>query len=881
MIGKIISHYKIIEKLGEGGMGIVYKAHDTKLDRDVALKFLPRDVSQSDEERNRFIHEAKAASALDHPNICTIHEVDETADGQQFIVMGYYEGTSISKKVEKGRLDVAEAVWIAIQIAEGLQAAHEKGIVHRDIKSSNIIVTDKGQVKILDFGLARKKGLSKLTKTGATVGTASYMSPEQARGDTIDHRTDLWSLGVVLYEMVTGRLPFRGGHEMAILYSVVNTEPQPLQESVPNASPELIHIIGRTLEKEPADRYQSASDMLIDLRRLKKDTSRTGYQPLSRTKRRLSFRTNKIIIAATIFIMLCVTGYFYFFKKGVEINPDWTQRPIEIPFKDITDLGISGDGNSIAFSARDREGTIGLYIMNAKQGGPRLVTSIQQQGWLPGVDLTADGGLLLYYCVNNATAGTFDGYVIYSNGGSSRRIIQGGHMSRFLPDGLRVGYFRSGYPAMLSPSGKRELWSVGIDGSDTRREFIDSLSNAVEGYVSFSYSPDGNKVAWLRSFPEKYEEIIIHDLKTGNETQITSAKKNINEVIWVREDKILYTTNRNGIYNLWTVSAEGGDPMQITKGNEPLMAMKASSNGQKLIYLQTRRIADLWIVNLDENHSRQITFSVDNIYAPAFSPNGKEIAFLGAEPADLGPQLNLGNSPTHLFVIDREGKSRRQLSFGGEVVFNPVWCPDGRRIAYGARKFSEPAESIRTYIIDPSNPGSSKYLTLGRPDQWLDSSRVMVVVKGMVYLTSIDAPSPSRVYDDSTFSEYINGGKYILSLDYRVGQPGRRNYWVIDATKSQEEQRKGARKLPWTNSGTWTDSGNIVLDGPGKFLYHLRSAGEMWRMKLSDGKEERIQADLLGANPFENFAPSWDGKEIIVVKSRQESKIVMIENLFR
>ena len=172
-------------------------------------------------------------------------------------------------------MDVEEAIVIAIQIAEGLQAAHEQGIVHRDIKSSNIVVSSKGQVKILDFGLAHKSGLSKLTKTGSTVGTAAYMSPEQARGEKLDHRSDLWSFGVVLYEMVTGKLPFRGEHEMAILYSVVNTEPQPIQESVPDASPELVHIIRRALEKDPKERYQSASDMLIDLRRLKKDTSKT------------------------------------------------------------------------------------------------------------------------------------------------------------------------------------------------------------------------------------------------------------------------------------------------------------------------------------------------------------------------------------------------------------------------------------------------------------------------------------------------------------------------------------------------------------------------------------------------------------------------------
>jgi serine/threonine protein kinase len=270
MIGQTISHYKILEKLGEGGMGVVYKAHDTELDRDVALKFLPRDIALSEEERVRFKHEAKAASALDHPNICTIHEIATTDDGQMFIVMGYYEGDTLSKKIEKGRLDVVDAVWIAIQIAEGLQAAHGKGIIHRDIKSSNIIVSDQGHVRILDFGLAHKKGLSKLTKTGTTVGTASYMSPEQAQGAKIDHRTDLWSLGVILYEMVTGKLPFRGEHEAAIMYSLMNESPEPLVRYKSNIPDELQRIVDKALEKNRGMRYQYIDELRTDLKKLSK-----------------------------------------------------------------------------------------------------------------------------------------------------------------------------------------------------------------------------------------------------------------------------------------------------------------------------------------------------------------------------------------------------------------------------------------------------------------------------------------------------------------------------------------------------------------------------------------------------------------------------------
>ncbi|MCI0559585.1 MAG: serine/threonine protein kinase, partial [Nitrososphaera sp.] len=210
MIGQTISHYKILEKLGGGGMGVVYKAQDLKLDRFVALKFLPPHLSADEDEKKRFIHEAKAASALDHPNICAIYEIDETEDGQMFIAMAYYEGETLKKKIERGPLPIDQTIDLAIQIAQGLAKAHKHGITHRDIKPANVMITNEGVAKIVDFGLAKLAGQTKLTKSGMTVGTVAYMSPEQARGEEVDHRTDIWALGVVLYEMITGQLPFKG-----------------------------------------------------------------------------------------------------------------------------------------------------------------------------------------------------------------------------------------------------------------------------------------------------------------------------------------------------------------------------------------------------------------------------------------------------------------------------------------------------------------------------------------------------------------------------------------------------------------------------------------------------------------------------------------------
>jgi serine/threonine protein kinase len=262
MIGTTVSHYKILEKLGEGGMGVVYKARDTLLDRFVALKFLSSDLTSDESLRSRFIHEARAASMLDHPNIAVIHEIGQLEDGRSFISMAYYEGETLRKRLDRGPLDIGAAIRIAVQICDGLQHAHAAGIVHRDIKPANIIIvpdgTSDGTVKIVDFGVAKLTGQASGSSSGRLVGTTAYMSPEQIQGTAVDHRSDLFSLGIVLYEMLTGKRPFRGEHEAALLWEIVHDEPAPpssLRSGIPAG---LEQITMQLLRKDPAERFQSA-----------------------------------------------------------------------------------------------------------------------------------------------------------------------------------------------------------------------------------------------------------------------------------------------------------------------------------------------------------------------------------------------------------------------------------------------------------------------------------------------------------------------------------------------------------------------------------------------------------------------------------------------
>ncbi len=312
--------YEILEELGRGGMGVVYKAQDTKLKRTVALKFLPPELTHISEVKERFMREAQAAAALDHPNICTVHEFDEAED-KSFISMAYIEGQSLRKKVESGPLKLDEALRIAIQVAEGLDEAHKKGVIHRDIKSTNILVDQRGQPKIMDFGLAKVAGEALLTKEGTTMGTIAYMSPEQARGEEVDHRTDIWSLGVVLYEMFTGQLPFKGKHDQSVIFSILNEKPKPITDLQSEIPMTIEEVVGKALEKNPNDRYQNVEELLDDLKSISEGIEPEGIRV--RLWKAKLLRRKRVILysgAAGLLIMMIVLALSLFTGRAEAID---------------------------------------------------------------------------------------------------------------------------------------------------------------------------------------------------------------------------------------------------------------------------------------------------------------------------------------------------------------------------------------------------------------------------------------------------------------------------------------------------------------------------------------------------------------------------------
>jgi len=369
MLGETVSHYRILEEVGRGGMGVVYKAHDTKLDRLVALKFLPHHINADEDDKKRFILEAKAASSLDHPNICNIHEIDETEDGQMFICMAYYEGETLKKRIERGPMAVEDCLDVALQIAHGVTKAHEHGIVHRDLKPANVIITKDGVAKIVDFGLAKLAGRTRVTKEGATVGTVAYMSPEQARGHDVDHRTDIWSFGVVLYQMLTGHLPFASDYDLALVYSILNEKPQSISSKRAGIPHEVENIVDRCLAKEPSARYLQIAEFVRDVHRLKGVSQEVSWGWMSAKK---TARSTLLLAGILLALLVSTVGYFLF--RG---RPVAGQERISVAVADFVNMTNEEELNGLS----------GLLITSLEQSRrlavltrPRMFDILQQIG---------------------------------------------------------------------------------------------------------------------------------------------------------------------------------------------------------------------------------------------------------------------------------------------------------------------------------------------------------------------------------------------------------------------------------------------------------------------------------------------------------------------
>ena len=707
MTGTIVSHYRLVEKIGSGGMGVVYKAHDTRLDRPVALKFISDTIAADPAMLQRFEREARAASALSHPGICTIYEID-TADGRTFIAMELLEGASLDKRIESGRLPFDVVLELGLEIADALQAAHAKGVLHRDVKPANIFVTREGRAKLLDFGLAkvplpgedgaglRTTAAAFATSGGSIVGTAAFMSPEQALGRPIDQRSDLFSLGLVLYEMATGRHAFAGS-STTLLDAILHTQPPPPSTLAAEVPVEFDRIVDKALQKDPDVRYQAAADLRADLRRLQRaidshssvqsSTTTTRLPPPAARGRRRSRRRS----AAELTLVAAVLG-------GAFAARSWLARPAgpllgDATFTQLTDQpgveatpAISPDGKQIVYASRV-SGNWDLYLQRVD--GKAAIDLTPDS---PADDIepsfSADGEHIAFRSSRDG-GGIF---VMGATGESVRRISTAGFDPSWSPDGRSIVCADEPVDIPTIRWSNSALWVIDV-ATGQRRQLT-----AGDG-VQPKWSPHGLRIAyWLA------DEAGHRDIKTiaaggGAPVAVTSDAALDWNPVWSPDGAYLFfSSNRGGALNLWRVpidEASGrvrGAPEPVTTPSTNAGFMSFSADGSRMTYLHQTFARNIGRLRFDpttatpDDRPTPITRGTHYLRNPDLSSDGAWLTY---------------SQDDKLMVMRSDGAGGRQLTQGEYADRAPRWSSDGRRIAF----YSNRSGVLQLWVIQPDGSG--------------------------------------------------------------------------------------------------------------------------------------------------------------------------------
>jgi serine/threonine protein kinase len=891
MIGQTISHYKIIEKLGEGGMGVVYRAHDLKLDRIVALKFLPHHLTANEAEQARFLQEARAASALNHPNICAIHSIGEEGD-KQYIEMEFVDGKTLRELIADRQLTIDNCLGYAVQIGEALQEAHSKGIVHRDVKMDNIMVNSKNQIKVMDFGLAKLKGSLKLTKTSSTVGTLAYMAPEQIEGGEVDARSDIFSFGVVLFEMLTGHMPFRGEHEAAMVYSIVNEDPEPIEKYRTDLSPVLVNLIQRALEKNPADRYQSMADMDIELKRLLKKTSKvvrsasqvthrvgelegaaaTGeapstLEPISRKTPSMIWK-KPFFVGAAIVAVIIVVGALYEFVLKKESNNQQTFSVQSMKVTRLTSNGkarqaaVSPDGRYVVFSTEE-SGKQSLWVRQVATNSNVQIVPPSDVNY-SGLTISRDGNYV-FYVAYQRTTGKSAVYQLPVLGGTPRRILDDVDFPIALsPDNKLLTFVRYN-PA----TGIMALMVAKTDGSEPKELASHKGDQWFNGKPA--WSPDGKVIACaLGSWEGGYHlSVITVQVEGGAERRFSRQRwQSISDLQWLPDGSgiILSAEDRSSMMNqIWQLSYPDGTAIRTTNDLLDYASLSLTNDAQTLCMVQGDYRSSIWILPQGSvARAQQITNGRDEgAMGLVWTPDGKIV---------YGSSIS-GN--IDLWIMDRDGKNQKQLTADTARDYEPAVSPDGKFILFGTDRSGIP--NIWRMELDGSRPrpltsGAENYNASISPDgKWFAFSSW---VKGPQFIMkmSTEGGEQEQLSETNGYCPAISPDGKLIAYLHTDEQTRNSQIVVMDAKGGKPvKQFEPLPTLPYWGVMRWTRDGSSL-----EYIDRRQGASNIWSQPLAGGSPRQVtdfKSDYLSL-----FDWSPDGKFLAVTRYSFSSDVVLMSN---